>query len=167
MIAASRRWTNDRPWQAFSRADVSSLVNTGTTFSVTLGARSPAIGVGDLLLLGQPPEELLQRPELAAGIGVAVPGQQVHHPSLHVMTADLLPPGARGPGDQVRGGEPGHGLGIGPHRLRCLALGGQVQPERLDLRRADRRPAAWTAAGVVAGRPSFSLFLRLRSRARI
>jgi hypothetical protein len=46
MIAASRRWANERPWQVFSRADSSSLVNTGTSFSVTFGARSRAIGSG-------------------------------------------------------------------------------------------------------------------------
>ena len=34
--------------------------------------------VRDLLLLGQPAEELLQRPELVTGVRVAVPGQQVH-----------------------------------------------------------------------------------------
>ena len=44
MIAASRRWPNGRPWHAFASAESSSLVNTGTSFSVTFGARSPAIG---------------------------------------------------------------------------------------------------------------------------
>jgi hypothetical protein len=46
MIAASRRWANVRPWQVFSRAESSSLVNTGTSFSLTFGARSGAIGSG-------------------------------------------------------------------------------------------------------------------------
>ena len=41
MIAASRRWANERPWQVLARADSSSLVNTGTSFSATLGERSP------------------------------------------------------------------------------------------------------------------------------
>jgi hypothetical protein len=58
----------------------------------------------------------------------------VDHPQLDVMPADLFPPGAARAGDQVGGGEPGHGLGLGPHRLGGLALGGQVQPERADLR---------------------------------
>ena len=46
MIAASRRWAKVRPWQVFSRADSSPLVNTATSFSVTFGARSRAIGSG-------------------------------------------------------------------------------------------------------------------------
>jgi hypothetical protein len=46
MIAASRRWAKRRPWQVFSRADSSSLVNTGTSFSLTFGARSRVIGSG-------------------------------------------------------------------------------------------------------------------------
>ena len=46
MIAVSRRWANERPWQVLASADSSSLVNTGTSFSVTLGARSRVIGSG-------------------------------------------------------------------------------------------------------------------------
>ena len=79
MIAASRRWANERPWQVLSRADSSSLVKTGTSFSVTLGAQ-PDHRVRDLFLLGEPAEELLQGPELVAGVGVAVAGQQVDQP---------------------------------------------------------------------------------------
>ena len=37
---------NDLPWQAFSSADSSTLVNTGTAVTVTFGARSRAIGSG-------------------------------------------------------------------------------------------------------------------------
>jgi len=77
-IAASRRWANERPWQVFSRAESSSLVKTGTSFSLTFGAAQRGHRVQDLLLLGQPAEELLQRPELVTGVRVAVPGQQVH-----------------------------------------------------------------------------------------
>ena len=46
MIAVSRRWANVRPWQAFSRADSSPLVKTGTSFPVTFGGRSRTIGSG-------------------------------------------------------------------------------------------------------------------------
>ena len=46
MIAASRRWANERPWQVFSKAESSSLVKTGTSFSLTFGARSGCIGSG-------------------------------------------------------------------------------------------------------------------------
>jgi hypothetical protein len=53
----------------------------------------------------------------------------VDQPPLHVVAAGLVPPAAADAGDQVGGGESGHGLGVGPHRLGCLALGGQVQPE--------------------------------------
>jgi len=55
-------------------------------------------------------------------------------PSLHVMAADLVPLGAPGALDRVSGSKPRHRLNIGPHRLRRLALGRQVQPERSDLR---------------------------------
>ena len=46
MIAASRRAANVLPRQAFSKADSSRLVNTGTSRTATLGARSLAIGSG-------------------------------------------------------------------------------------------------------------------------
>ena len=48
MIAASRRAANDRPWQAPCSSDSSTLVNTGTAVTVTLGARSRVIGAGSL-----------------------------------------------------------------------------------------------------------------------
>ena len=44
MIAASRRAANVLPRQVFSRADSSTLVNTGTSRTATLGARSLSIG---------------------------------------------------------------------------------------------------------------------------
>jgi len=46
MIAASRRAANVLPWQVFSSADSSTLVNTGTSRTATLGARSLSIGSG-------------------------------------------------------------------------------------------------------------------------
>ena len=46
MIAASRRVANELPWQALARADSSTLVNTGTSRTATLGARSRFIGSG-------------------------------------------------------------------------------------------------------------------------
>lgn len=39
MIAASRPCRNDRPWQARSSRESSTLVNTGMSFSVTFGGR--------------------------------------------------------------------------------------------------------------------------------
>ena len=98
MIAASRRWANVRPWQVFSRADSSSLVNTGTSLSLTVGGAQPGHGVRELFLFGEPAEELLEGPGLVAGVGVAVAGQQVHQPPLHVMAGYLVPPGVAGAG---------------------------------------------------------------------
>jgi hypothetical protein len=59
LIAASRRWAKLRPWQVFSRAESSSLVNTGTSFSLTLGDAQPGHRVRELLFRSQPAEELL------------------------------------------------------------------------------------------------------------
>src|SRR5690348_16140695 len=53
------------------------------------GGAQPGHRVRELLLLGQPAEELLQGPELVAGIRVAVPAQKVDQPPLHVVAADL------------------------------------------------------------------------------
>jgi hypothetical protein len=137
-------------------------VNTGTSFSVTFGAQ-PGHRVRDLLLRGKPSEELLQRPVLVAGIRVAVPGQQMDQPPLHVVAVYLLPPGPGGAGDQVGGGEPCHCVGVGPHRLGRLALGGQVQPERADLTLENpgvkRLPPPGTR---LRDGHCFSLFLRFR-----
>jgi hypothetical protein len=68
--------------------------------------------VRDLLLVSQPLEELLERPELAAGVCGAVSVQQPGDPLLHVSLARLLPPGAAGIRERAGGG-------------------GQVQPERV------------------------------------
>jgi hypothetical protein len=89
----------------------------------------PGHRVGELFLLRQPLEELLQRPVLVAGVRIAVEAEQPHHPALHIMALYLVPPGAGGPRDQVGGGELLHRLGVGPHRLDRSAASGQVQPE--------------------------------------
>jgi hypothetical protein len=59
LIAASRRWAKLRPWQVFFRAESSSLVNTGTSFSLRLGGAQPGHRVRELLFRSQPAEELL------------------------------------------------------------------------------------------------------------
>jgi hypothetical protein len=46
MIAASRRAANVLPRQVLCSADSSTLVNTGTSRTATLGARSLSIGSG-------------------------------------------------------------------------------------------------------------------------
>jgi hypothetical protein len=50
------------------------------------------------------------------------------------MPVDLFSAGAAGLPAKVRGGEPLHCPGAGPDRPGSLALGGQMQPERADLR---------------------------------
>src|SRR6202044_3133482 len=65
--------------------------------SFTAGAQ-PDHRVRELLLLGEPAEELLQGPELVAGVRFAVPRQQVDQPPLHVVADDLVPRGAAGAG---------------------------------------------------------------------
>src|ERR1035441_7690974 len=134
ITAASRRCANERPAQVRSSRDRSSAVKTGTGLAGTRGGPLPSIGAPTLLPRREPSEELLQRPVLVTGVRAAVPFQQPHDPPLHVLPADLFPPRAAGLPAQVRGGEPPHRLGIGPHRLGGLALGGQLQPERADLR---------------------------------
>src|SRR5271166_6587366 len=116
-----------QPRQVFASEDRDGLVG---------GVRRPQPGhrVRDLLLGGEPFEELPQRPVLVAGVRGAVPAQQPHHPLLHVLLAGLFPAGPAGLLEQVGGGEPGHRLGVGPDCLGGLALGGQVQAERADLR---------------------------------
>jgi hypothetical protein len=94
----------------------------------------PGRRVGDVLLGGEPLEEVLQRPELVAGIGAAVVVQEAGGPLLDVLPGYLLPAGMAGAGEEVGGGEPGHRLGVGGDGLGGVALGGQVEPERADLR---------------------------------
>jgi hypothetical protein len=91
----------------------------------------PGHRVGQPVFGGQPFEELLQGPVLVAGISAAVAVQQPRHPLLDVLAAHLLPAGLPG---QVSGGEPSHRLGVGPDCFGGLALGGQPQSERADLR---------------------------------
>src|SRR5271166_2737416 len=136
IMAASRHCWNDRPAHARSIRSSSPAAKTGTGLPGTCGGFSPAMGFGDLLLAGQPLEELLQGAELVAGVGGAVPLKEQGHPLLHVALAHLLPPcvAVAGRREQAGGGEPLHRLGIGPDRLGGLALGGQVQAERADLR---------------------------------
>ena len=99
----------------------------------------PGHGVGDAVLGGQPPEELLQPAELVTGVGVAVGGQQPHRPPLHILRVHLAPPGLIGLPEQVRGGEPQRRLGVGPDRPGRLVLRRQVQPERRHVRRERTR----------------------------
>lgn len=96
----------------------------------------PGHRVGDLVLGGEPLEELRQGTELVAGVSRAVPLQQPGAPLLHVLFPELRPASTAGL-PQVGGGEPLHRLGVGPDRLGGLAFDGQVQPERADLRLED------------------------------
>ena len=128
-----------------------------------LWAAQPGHRVRNLLLVRQPAEELLQCLELIAGIGVAVPGQQMNQPALHVVAGHLVPAGATGARDQVGGGEPGHRLRVGPDRLGGLGLGRQVQPERPDLGRERTGVQGLASPGArLRDGHRFSLFLRFR-----
>src|SRR5258708_11894302 len=120
MIAQSRRWATVRPGQARSSADSSPLVKTGTSFSLTAGVRSRAMASGQFLLVGPPPEQLLHRPVLIAGAGVAVAAQQPDHPALDVLRADLVPVRAPGLAEKMTGPEPLSPPVIHPHLLRRL-----------------------------------------------
>jgi hypothetical protein len=95
--------------------------------------RQPGHRVGQLVLGGEPLEELLQGAVLVAGVGGAVAAQQPRHPLLDVAAGDLLPAAPDRPPGQTCGGEPLHRLGVGPGRLGGLAFGGQPQGERIDL----------------------------------
>jgi hypothetical protein len=63
-------------------------------------------GIGEFFLVGPPAEELLQRPVLIAGIGVAVPAEEPHDPALGILAVYLIPAGAAGLAEKVSGGEP-------------------------------------------------------------
>ena len=93
----------------------------------------PGRRFGQLLLEGQPLEELPQAAVLIAGISAAIAGQQPDHPLLHVAAVHLGPGLPAGMLQELGCGEPLHRLGVGADGLGCLALGGQVQPERADL----------------------------------
>jgi hypothetical protein len=75
MIAASRRCWKPRPTHARSSRGSSSPVKTRDGLVGDAGRLQPGHRVRDLLLDGQPPEELLKRPVLIAGIGGAVLAQ--------------------------------------------------------------------------------------------
>src|SRR5271157_1792791 len=115
-----------QPWQVPCGEDRDGLVGDA-------GRLQPGHGVGDLVLGGEPLEELLEGTVLVAGVRGAVPVQQPHNPPLDVLLADLFPAGEAGLPAQVGSGEPLHRLDIGPYCLAGLPLGGQVQPERADL----------------------------------
>ena len=123
----------------------------------------PRHRVGEFFLLRQPLEELLQRPVLVTGVRATVETQQPHHPAPHIMGLYLVPPGAGGLGDQVGRSEPLHRLGVGPHRLCRLALGGQMKPEGADLWLERARVKRLAPPGArLRDVHSFSLFLRFR-----
>jgi hypothetical protein len=111
MTAASRRCWKPLPAQARCRRGSSSPVKTGTGLSGACGGFSPGHRVGDVLLGGEPLEELLKGAVLVAGVGWC--GR---------------------PGEQEAGGEPLDCLDVGGDGLGGFALDGQMQPERADLR---------------------------------
>jgi hypothetical protein len=90
---------------------------------------------GQVLLDGQPPEELPQGPVLLIRVSLAVPLEQPRHPPSHIRRAHLLPPGLIRPREQMRDGEPARRVGVDPDRSRSLVLRRQVQPEGRDIRR--------------------------------
>jgi hypothetical protein len=51
-------------------------------------------GVGEFFLVGPPTEELLQRPVLIAGIGVAIAAEKPDCPALDILPVYLVPAGA-------------------------------------------------------------------------
>ena len=89
-------------------------------------------GVGEFFLVGPPTEELLQRPVLIAGIGVAIAAEKPDCPALDILPVYLVPAGAAGLAEKVRGGEPLDRLGVHAHRLGRLTLGREIEPERTD-----------------------------------
>ncbi len=76
ITSASRRCWNDRPAQARESRELT----VGEDLVRGAGRPQPGHRVGDLLLGRQPPEELLQRPELVAGVRGTVPLQQPDDP---------------------------------------------------------------------------------------
>jgi hypothetical protein len=120
-------------------------------FWLAVAPASPMVSGSMSLAIVVLPEEITSARTLSAGFaglitalafaaGVAV--QQLDHPLPDIVPVCLLPAGLSGLAQQVGGGEPGHRAGVALHRPGCLALGGQVQPERGDVRaeRACGRP---------------------------
>ena len=150
MIAVSRRWAKARPVHAWSSRVSSSPVKTGTSLQVSAWAAAWPSGRVDVVVGGQPFEELLQGAVLVAGVGVAVPVREVHHPPLDVLAVDLLPAGPASLSEQVGGGEL-HRLGVGPYPLGGLAVMSQDIEDTAILRKGrgvrfgqpDGLPVGW------------------------
>lgn len=94
---------------------------------------------GQVILNGQPLEELFQGTVLLVQVSLAVPAQKPLHPLPDICRVNLLPPGPIRLLKQVPGGEPARSAGVNPDGSLSLVLCRQVQPERGDVRR--ERPA--------------------------
>jgi hypothetical protein len=134
MIAKSRRCSNVRPSQALESLASSSSVKTRDHLGVDRGWLGLGHRVRQILVIGPPLEELLERSVLVVAVAVGVPVQQPDHPLLDVGPADLVPVRVLGLGAQVLRGEPLGRLGVGPHGLVRLAFGSQMERERGDRR---------------------------------
>ena len=134
MTAASRRCANPRPAHARSSADSSAALNTGTSFSVTLGGRSPVIGSGRSSSAASHLKNCCRpRYWLLAYALLYRPSRHTIHSWISCPRTWSPPRPGRLPGP-VGSGEPLHRLAVGTDRLSGLALSGQAQTERADLR---------------------------------
>ena len=134
MIAASRRSGKPRPAHARSSRGSSSPAKTGTGLSGTRGGFSPAIGSGISSSTASHLKNCCSaRYWLLAYAALYRPSSQATHSCTSRFPTSSQPVRFPSPA-QVGGGEPLHRLGVGPHRLGGLSLGGQVQAERADLR---------------------------------
>jgi hypothetical protein len=125
----------------------------------------PGHRVGNLVLGGQPQEELSQGPVLLPRVRLAVAAQQPYGPLLDILRVHLPPPGLLRLAEQVSGGERQRRLGVDPGGPWCLVLGGQVQPERGDVR--SKRPRVQpprTTPALLRDGGSFTLVRRFRAR---
>src|ERR1035441_4441864 len=142
ITAASRRCANERPAQVRSSRDRSSAVKTGTGLAGTRGGLIPSIGSPTSSSAASHLKNCCSARYwlLAYALLYRSSSHTIHRctscrpTGSPLAQAALCPPRAAGLPARVRGGEPPHRLGIGPHRLGGLALGGQLQPERADLR---------------------------------
>src|ERR1035437_7985602 len=132
ITAASRRCWNERPAQARSSRDRSSPVKTGTGLPGTCGGLIPSIGSGN----SSSPASHLKNCCSARYWLLAY--ALLYRPSSHTIhRCTSCRPTSSHRVQLVcrrRCAAATHRLGIGPHRLGGLALGGQVQLERADLR---------------------------------